>query len=63
MSTLEQRNAETVRTFIEALWNKGELEVAGPFFAPSIGEAFTDRSYELGDMLAQGEKVTATGIR
>lgn len=59
MKTVEQQNVDTVTTFIEALWNQGDLEGTDQFFANQIGEAFTDRHYVLDDILAQGDKVVA----
>ncbi|MBB6734589.1 ester cyclase [Cohnella zeiphila] len=59
MKTKERQNAETVGAFIEALWNDGKLESTDQFFSGQIGEAFSDRSYELEDVFAEEDKATA----
>jgi predicted ester cyclase len=59
MKTIEQRNVDTVTAFIEALWHQGDLERTDQFFAGQIAEAFTDRHYEVDEILALGEKVVA----
>lgn len=59
MKTVGQKNVEIVTAFIEAAENRSELDRTEQFFAEQLGEAFTDRHYAVGEILAQGEKVTA----
>lgn len=59
MKTMQQKNVETVTTFIEDIANQSILETTDQFFVPQFVEAFTDRRYIVDDILAQGEKVIA----
>ncbi|MBB6672194.1 ester cyclase [Cohnella nanjingensis] len=59
MTNTEQKNAETVIAFIEELRQRGELEHTDQFFAPQIGEAFSDRQFAVDEIFAQGDKVIA----
>ncbi|QYR22270.1 ester cyclase [Paenibacillus sp. sptzw28] len=59
MSTVEQKNVETVTAFIEDISNQSALDRTDQFFAGQMVEAFTDRRYIIDDILVQREKVIA----
>lgn len=59
MKTAEQNNIDTVTAFIGNVSNRGHLDRTDQFFAEQMREAFTDRHYEVDEILAQGEKVVA----
>ncbi|MDD9265783.1 ester cyclase [Paenibacillus sp. GCM10023248] len=59
MHTKEQKNAETVTSFIEDTANWRFLEKTDQFFLPQFMDAFTNRYFTVDDTIAQGDKVIA----
>nr|WP_259618106.1 ester cyclase [Paenibacillus doosanensis] len=59
MSSIEQKNTETAAALIGELIRKGVLERTDQFFSGQLCEAFTERSYDIEETLAQGDKVVA----
>lgn len=59
MSTTRQQQVETAVKWIEEAWKEGTLNKTGQGFTAQLNEAFSDRQYEVDDVLVQGEKVIA----
>ncbi|OZB93612.1 ester cyclase [Paenibacillus sp. XY044] len=59
MNTTRQQQVEAAVKWIEEAWNEGTLSQTGQGFIGQLEEAFTDRQYEVDDVIVQGEKIIA----
>lgn len=59
MNTTRQQQVEAAVKWIEEAWKAGTLSQTGQAFIGQLEEAFTDRQYEVDDVMVQGEKVIA----
>ncbi|MBB3130600.1 putative ester cyclase [Paenibacillus rhizosphaerae] len=59
MNTTRQQQVEAAVKWIEEAWREGALSQSGQGFIGQLEEAFTDRQYEVDDVMVQGEEVIA----